>query len=326
VTRRTFLAASAALAAAVPNVKSKLGVAATSYLGYWRPKDTLEFFERCRYLGAAGIQARLSSLEPDYLNQLERRVKDAGMYLEVMADLRDPQQFEANVQAAKRIGALCVRAACLSGRRYETFDSPVNWNAFVENSRRMVGAAVAICDRHKFPLALENHKDWTAEEMVQLLKSYSSPYFGVCLDTGNNVALLDDPYDLVERLAPYAVTTHIKDMGVAEYADGFLLSEVRIGEGMLDMPRIVRLIQAARPSVKLTLEMITRDPLKVPIATDRYWATFPERKSAVLDRTIAMVRQNAAKLPLFSPLPADEQLRVENDNVAYCLRQMARES
>jgi sugar phosphate isomerase/epimerase len=322
MTRRTFLAASAALAAAVPEAKSKLGVATTSYLSYWRPKDTIEFLDRCQSLGAAGIQSSLTSLEPDYLNRLERRAKNAGMYIEVMGSLRDAQQFEATVQAAKRIGALCVRAACLSGRRYEKFHSQADWRAFVTDSHAMVARAVPLCDRHRFPLALENHKDWTAEEMVHLLKTYSSPYFGVCLDTGNNVALLDDPYDLVERLAPYAQTTHIKDMGVAEYADGFLLSEVRIGEGMLDMPRIVRLIQAARPQVKLTLEMITRDPLKVPVRTDRYWATFPDRDRSVLDRALRMVREHSAQLPVLSQLPPAEQLRVENSNVAHCLKQM----
>ena len=41
-----------------------------------------------------------------------------------------------------------------------------------------------------------------------------SEHVGVCLDTGNNVALLEDPMEVVETLAPLAFTTHIKDMAV----------------------------------------------------------------------------------------------------------------
>jgi sugar phosphate isomerase/epimerase len=63
------------------------------------------------------------------------------------------------------------------------------------------------------PLAIENHKDWTADEMAALMKEKASRWLGVCLDTGNNIALLDDPMATVEALAPYAISTHIKDMG-----------------------------------------------------------------------------------------------------------------
>ena len=83
--------------------------------------------------------------------------------------------------------------------------------------------------------------------MVALMQAKASRWLGVCLDTGNNIALLDDPMATVEALAPYAVSTHIKDMGVAPYPDGFLLSEMPLGEGMLDMRRIVDTIRRARP-------------------------------------------------------------------------------
>ncbi len=49
-----------------------------------------------------------------------------------------------------------------------------------------------------------------------------SRHVGVCLDTGNNIALLEDPDVTVETLAPLAVSVHLKDMAVAEYADGWI--------------------------------------------------------------------------------------------------------
>lgn len=321
--RRSFVAAAAAapMLAAQERAKSKLGVATTCYMTVRRFRDTLEFLEHCHSIGAAGIQTALTSLEPAYLDKVERRLKDTGMFLEVMTSLPKPDmsQFVAVTDAAKRLGALCVRAACLGGRRYETFASLEDWRKFVADSRAAVARAVPVVTAARVPLALENHKDWTVDEMVALLKSYSSEYLGACLDTGNNMSLLDDPMEVVERLAPWALSTHIKDMGVAEYADGFLLSEVVIGTGMLDIPKIIGVIQKARPRTKLTLEMITRDPLKVPVLTDKYWATFPDRNGVYLARTLRMVAAKKSKLPEISGLSREEQLRVEEQNVRRCL-------
>ena len=110
-------------------------------------------------------------------------------------------------------------------------------------ARENIDAALRIAEKHQLPLAIENHKDFTADEMAALMKEKESRWLGVCLDTGNNISLLDDPMALVEILAPYAITTHIKDMAVAPYPDGFLLSEMPLGEGMLDMRQIVDTIR-----------------------------------------------------------------------------------
>ena len=91
------------------------------------------------------------------------------------------------------VGAVALRSACLGTRRYETFTSLADWQNFVDRSHTSLESAVPILDRYKIPLGLENHKDWTVDEMVALIKKYSSEYLGVCLDFGNNISLLDDP-------------------------------------------------------------------------------------------------------------------------------------
>jgi sugar phosphate isomerase/epimerase len=221
------------------------------------------------------------------------------------------------VAAAKEAGALAIRVNCLPGRRYENFNNLADWRTAVDESHQKIDAALRIVEKHQVPLAIENHKDWTADEMAALMKEKAGRWLGVCLDTGNNIALLDDPIATVEALAPYALSTHIKDMGVAPYLDGFLLSEMPLGDGMLDMRRIVDAIRRARPETRLTLEMITRDPLKVPCLTDGYWATFPDRNGLYLARTLRMVREHP--LPMVSGLPREAQLQLEEDNVKKSL-------
>ncbi len=297
--------------------EGKMAVASTCYLTVRRPKDTLEFLDHCHSLGAAGMQMGVSSTEPEYLKKLRARAGQYGMWLELMGGLK---QAETALAAAREVGAGCVRMGCLGGRRYETFNSMADWKKFVADSRASLTVAVRAAEKHKIPIALENHKDWTIDEMIALLKEYSSEYLGATIDTGNNISLLDDPMEVIERLAPYAVATHLKDMAVDAYPDGFLLSEVNFGEGMLDMKRVVGIILNARPKTKLTLEMITRDPLKVPCLTDKYWATFESRDARYLAKTLAMVRDKKKTLPRISQLSKDEQMRVENDNVVQCLK------
>ena len=322
--RRAFLFTAAAAAKALSAApRTRMGIAVTSYMGFRRPKDTYEFLERAYALGAGGIQMPLTSMEPDYARKLRARAGQLGMYYEVIAGLPkdDPSVFEGTVAAAKEAGAGCIRVNCLSGRRYETFTSMAEWREFAARSRQAIDVALRIVEKHQVPLAVENHKDWTVDELAALMKEKESRWLGVCLDTGNNISLLDDPMATVEALAPYALCTHIKDMAVEPYPDGFLLSEAPLGEGMLDMRRIVDTIHRARPETHMTLEMITRDPLKVPCLTDNYWLTFPDRSGRYLARTLRMARDHGDRrpLPVPSALPLEARARLAEDNVHQCL-------
>lgn len=325
LTRRTFLAACSAAAGLAQTAASKMGVATTCYMTVRRPKDTLEFLEHCRGLGAGGIQASLSNTSPEYLKKLRTNLESYGMWMEVMAGLPragSEEAFARTLAAAKEVGALCIRSACLGGRRYETFPTMEEWQKFVATSHAALAKAVPMAEKAGVTFAIENHKDWTVDELLAILKKYSSERFGVCLDTGNNISLLDDAMEVVERLAPYAVSTHIKDMALDEYADGFLLAEVPLGTGYLDIPKMVRVIAAARPGTKITLEMITRDPLKVPCLTDKYWATFPQREGTKLARMLRTVKEakNPKPIAKLSTLPAKTQWQLEEDNVVLCLK------
>ncbi|HET9321425.1 MAG TPA: TIM barrel protein [Bryobacteraceae bacterium] len=325
MTRRELLLGAGAAATPVFGVpRTGMGIATTSYMTARRRHDTYEFLEYCHSLGAGGIQASLASFEPAYLKKLRDRAGQLDMYIEVMAELpkEDTAEFERSVQAAKDAGAVCVRTACLGGRRYEDFSNLADWQAFVVRSRAAIDRALPIVARLQIPLAIENHKDWTAEELAALIKSRSSEYLGVCLDTGNNIALLDSPMDVIEILAPFAFSTHFKDMAVEPYADGFLMSEVPLGEGIVDLRRAVSAVQRARPKTRFTLEMITRNPLQVPCLTDRYWTTFPDRNGRFLADTLRLVRDAAGRLQHLPRVDQESEtglMQLEEENVKQSL-------
>ena len=313
------------MAEAIPTVpRTSMGVVQYSFSDSPHTRSAYDFLEYCSSLGAGGIQIGLDSLDAGYLDKLRRRTAELGMYLEVIVSLPqrdDSADFERHVAAAQQAGAQCLRSACLNGRRYENFSSLDQWKDFVTESHQRIAQTVPILEKHHISLGLENHKDWTADEMVALFERHASEYLGVCLDTGNNISLLDDPLDVIGKLAPYAVTTHFKNMAVKDYPAGFLLSEVPLDQGLLDPSWVVDSIRKARPRARLNLEMITRDPLKVPCLTDKYWITFPERNGRYLARTMALVREHPPREPLPHVLGLAESARrrQEEDNVKQCL-------
>ena len=270
-------------------------------------------------VGAAGAHGGMPDISFEWARRTRRMKDELDMYLEIQTFLPrdDPGEFEHAVKVAKEAGATSLRAVCLLGRRYELMASLDAWKQAVAGFHAQIAAAIPIVERHRMPLGIENHKDWRVDQQVALLEHYDSEYFGVCLDTGNNLAVLDDPMETIEKLAPWTFNVHFKDMAMEECENGFLLSEVPLGEGILDLPRIVDIIRSARPDVRFSLEMIVRDPLAVPCLTDRYWASFEGVNGLALARALARIRasRTAKPLPRITGLDPDQQLALEHELV-----------
>jgi sugar phosphate isomerase/epimerase len=290
-----------------------------------RFSEAARFLEYARSMGAHGVQVGIGARDDAQAGSLRARAEAANMYLEGIVTLPrddgDLERFEAEIRTAKKAGCTVVRTVMLSGRRYETFRSLAAFRRFAESSFHSLHLAAPVVARHALFLAVENHKDWRADELIGILKRVGNDHVGVCLDTGNSIALLEDPMDVVAALAPRALTTHFKDMGLEDYRDGFLLAEVPFGRGILDLGRVVELLRKARPGIRFNIEMITRDPLEVPCLREPFWTTFPDLPGRQLARSLCLVRDHHRSAPLqrISPLPPEARLRIEEENVRSCL-------
>ncbi len=287
--------------------------------------EPFRFLEHCHALGAGGIQAPLGVLPADTCESLRATADAHGMFIEGIVqppfEDGDVERFRAEIQTAARVGVPAVRTVIIPGRRYERFKSFEEFGQFTERGRRALERAKPIVERHQIRLAVENHKDQRLDERLALLRKLDSPFIGACVDTGNSFALLEDPLTVVEALSPYAFSVHLKDQAVQEYKEGFLLADVALGDGFLDLKRMVAILRKARPNVRFCLESITRDALRVPCLSEGYWATFPDVSGSDLARTLRVVRSHLADdLPKISSLPLEEQIAVERTTVAKSLQ------
>ncbi len=286
--------------------------------------DPLTFLEYARQLGAGGIQAPLGTRDEAYAKELHRKAEEAGMYVEgIVSPPADPSKadrFEAEMRTAALAGALSVRTVIIPGRRYEYFDSMEKFREAERRGRDSLERAAPVAEKHRVRLAVENHKDHRAAERVELLKRIGSEFVGACVDVGNNLPLMDDPVEAVQAFAPWAFCCHLKDQAVQETEDGFLLADVPLGRGCLDLRKMVGLLRGARPDIRFSLETITREPLRVPCFSEKFWTTFADVPGRELARLLGLIRRHRAeKLHAFDALGPEERLALERSFVRASL-------
>ncbi len=287
--------------------------------------EPLTFLKHCREIGAGGMQASLGVLDAARVTALREFAAEHELFIDGIVnppkDDADRARFEAEIRTAAEVGVQAVRTVVMPGRRYEQFKSLAEVREAESKAVKMLELAAPIVTKHRVRLAVENHKDQRLDERVALYKHLACEYIGATVDTGNSFALLDDPYETIDVLAPHAFTVHLKDQALREYADGFLLGDIPLGQGAFDLPRMIASLRRAKPRIRFVLELITRDALKVTCLTEKYWATMPHIPGSDLARTLRFVREHPAKsLQDVSSLPFDKQVELEDANIAASLK------
>ena len=333
LTRRSLLAAAAfAPLASAAESRSQLGAAPTGFtarMGLARKEGKpLNMLEYCNSLGLSGAETTLPNADTATVLAMRTQIETYNMRVVLNTPLPktegDLSKFDASVKACKDCGAVAIHAA-MTQRRYEQFDSFEAFKTNFQQCQKSVELAEPILSKHQIKLAIENHKGWRSAEQAAWMKRVSSEWVGVCFDFGNNIALCETPEQTLKNLLPYTVFCHIKDMAVESYKDGFLLSEVPFGDGLLDLKGMVQTLRERDQNMLFCLETITREPLRIPVFTDKYWVTFEDSVSPLpgrdLAKTLEMVRDNPPKKPLphtAGMTPAD-QIKLEEDNNRKCI-------
>lgn len=128
------------------------------------------------------------------------------------------------------------------------------WEASAENKKNAIEALQECADHAaKFGVfvGVENHGDLSGDQVVEIVKSVESEWFGVNLDSGNFVS--EDPYAEFEQCAPFAVNVQIKTE----------MKTPKKGEKVhADFARVARILKAANYRGNVVLEYEEEDSYK----------------------------------------------------------------
>jgi len=249
------------------------------------------FLERARVLGVDGVSLEscfIPDTGADAIDALRRRLDALGFervwawgHPRGLSSGEDPAALDDLVRhlaIAARVGASVMRICC-GGRRTR----PPHWPSHRDKLLPLLRRAVAAAREHEVTLAIENHIDFLADELVEVITAIDSPRLGVCLDTANNLRILEDPLVAAKKLAPYARATHIKDVAAyrGDPKDFSFWPSVPIGDGLVDVPAILGFLREAGYDGLLALEI------------DYLHPRYADHQAAV-DTSIARLKEMAA--------------------------------
>ena len=100
--------------------------------------------------------------------------------------------------------------------------------------------------------------------------------------------------------------------------EGFELSEVPLGTGICPLAQMIEVLRQREPEVPLCLEMITRDPLKVPYKRRQVLGELRRRatpRASRRSRQVLLAKASAEPLPRVSGLGLEAMQEREDENV-----------
>lgn len=213
-------------------------------------EDFLTFCESVNVDGVSLESCFFPEFSANYLSQVKGWLDEKGFdrvyawgHPDGLEGGKNQEEFESmlkHIQYAKAIGADVMRVVGSSLMfRFEPHGPQL------EKLATMFKVAVKEAEANGIKLAIENHIDYNSDEILWLLNEVDSKYFGVNFDSGNFLRVLDDPVKAMEKLAPYVMATHIKDMlpvpGVS-VDEWYFFSCVPTGKGLIDNQRIAQLL------------------------------------------------------------------------------------
>lgn len=230
-----------------------------------------DFLNRAIELKVNGVSLEtcfFEGLEESYLKGL-KDIMDKG-YLECIVAWGHPAGLEGgqNAEAVadmeqhfKTCEIMGTNILRMVGSHYGLRNTP--HRPQMEKLIKLMKESAKRAEDHGIKLAMENHFDFTCDEMLEMFDAVSSPCFGMTFDTGNALRYGDEPVAAAKKLSKYIYAIHFKD--VAPLRDGnpedwFYYACTPIGKGVIDIPALVKTLEESGYKGLYAIEFDYLDP------------------------------------------------------------------
>ena len=226
------------------------------------PVDLKWYCETSKKLGAKGIHVDPFHIDLDKDTEwLSEYLAANNMYIELGGAGVDIETLKPQLLTAQKLGSPILRTFidgdCSKGRAY------TKQNAL--KAKELLKESVKLAEDLNVIIAVEDHIDLFLDDML-ILMEIDSPCLGTCYDSGNYMAVGEDPLNALEKLIDRVVCTHLKDMcQTNRYTDAetFGINNHKghfcaIGDGILPAKKITDILKEKKGNdLKLTLEIHT---------------------------------------------------------------------
>ncbi len=328
--RRSFLATAAAgpLGAAQqlrgPNVRLGIDLFSIRSQG-WTPFEYLDYsakwgakvvhFSEIRFIG---------SLEKEHLKKVGEYAKKLGIEVEIgmrsicpTSSLFDPKQGTAEEQlsrmidAAVTVGSPIVRA--FLGQAADR-SGKIPLEQHIENAAKALrGVRSKAMDSGK-KIAIENHAgDMQGRELKSLIEQAGKDFVGACLDSGNPCWTVEDPHVTLEYLAPYVLTSHVRDSMIWRTPEGAAMQWTRVGEGNVGIAEWIKKYTELCPGRAMSLEIIVTNTRPFPYLQPKFWDAYRNQPAWEFARFAAIAEKGKAPADRPKLSPAESVTKERED-------------
>jgi hypothetical protein len=162
-------------------------------------------------------------------------------------------------------------------------------------------------------------------ELVALIEEAGNDFVGATMDAGNAAWALEHPAESLEILAPYALSTGIRDSALWPVPEGATLQWAAMGEGSIDWKAYFGRFAEICPETPVQLETISGRPILIPYWNEEFWDAYRSARIPEFMKFMGLVRNGTPREP-FALLPGQDQKAAEQHfqkaelerSVRYC--------
>ncbi len=295
----------------------------------WKENSGLQFVEAAHKAGAEVAMlypGMVDNLSSEGIKKLRVKAEDYNIMLETHGSDPYRNTYERTLSQSAALGVKTVGAYCGMLVRPDKAPTLQAWDEYMAKAEARFRELVPLAARQGINIAIENHLDFTIDELYNLVKKFDSPNLGVLFDIGNGIATMDDPTAAAELLGPYIMATHYKDFAIEEIARGFLFTMVPLGTGSLRLPEITQVLQKrVRPEAGFSIEMMNGQQFEVKWLEDRFWVPYRDRTGRQVAATLRHIRGKAIDIEGMVPekelekMPHEEHVQWEQERATKCV-------
>jgi sugar phosphate isomerase/epimerase len=261
----------------------------------------------------------LESFEEDYLKGLRAKAADQGMQIHLGTWSICPtskafknkwgnaeEHLALGLRMAKAVGSPVLRVVLGTGEDRKSdggIEARIADTVKVCRSQRSRALDLGV------KIAVENHAgDMQAWELVTLIEAAGKEFVGANMDSGNAVWTMEDPLASLETLAPYVLTTSLRDSAIWESPQGATVQWTAMGDGTVDLNAYFARFLELCPGVPVHIETISGFNREIPYLREDYWKLWPKARAGDLARFIALAKRGRPREAWKAPAGKDRRL------------------
>ncbi|BBH69076.1 sugar phosphate isomerase [Actinoplanes sp. OR16] len=272
-----------------------------SFGGHDLWKDGFELLDSLTEQGLDGCNIRTldelaPTLDQGYLAELAAHADQRGLYVEMGIGKVNPFMtaelprvralgdgdylagMTRMIETCARHGWTTLWTACGGIKGYpgiyatDRFRTDVDWSEQLRVTEAFLRRLAPVLRANGCRLGIETHEEITTFEVIRLVEAAGPDVLGICLDPGNLPANGESPSAGIERVAPYVISTQLRDVALFQENPDLVRFLAPCGDGVIDWAWALDLLLTANPQLNLTIEGIggIRGELHAQV-TDPVW-------------------------------------------------------